>query len=179
MLDVVLVSQNFWIWRRIEFFSNLKAHFKNWKKSMWQSSWKTRKLYQIFFIDFSILTSLFRFFKFNLWIWIFWKYPRFFDLTRFHNSIDFYYFVMKIHRFLLQNQNIKKACFQMSFFSRNFSKLILSQRHTNFAFLRINQMRMASSVTEGKATIYVSNDTSTDVFYNPGKIFVWIELINK
>ena len=60
----------------------------------------------------------------------------------------------------------------MSFTLRNFSILILSQRHTNFAFLRINQIRMASSVTEGKATIYVSNDTSTDVFYNPGKIFV-------
>ena len=59
----------------------------------------------------------------------------------------------------------------MSFYLRDFSKLILSQRHTNIVFVRINQKRMTSSVTEGKATIYVSNDTSTDVFYNPGKIF--------
>ena len=28
---------------------------------------------------------------------------------------------------------------------------------------------MMSSVTEGKATIHVNNDTSSDVFYNPGK----------
>ena len=27
---------------------------------------------------------------------------------------------------------------------------------------------MISSVTEGKATIHVSDDTSSDVFYNPG-----------
>ena len=35
---------------------------------------------------------------------------------------------------------------------------------------------MISSVTEGKATIHVSDDTSSDVFYNPGmKILLFIE----
>ena len=36
---------------------------------------------------------------------------------------------------------------------------------------------MISSVTEGKATIHVSDDTSSDVFYNPGmKILLFKEL---